>query len=153
MPKYLLAVLAALLSFSLPTAAEEAAKPVEMTVYRSPTCGCCGKWLEQFEHSSFNIKNVITDDLQAVKDKYGVPDKLASCHTAVVDGYVVEGHVPADDIRNFLRLKPASLGIAAPGMPLGSPGMEMAGQTQAYRVISFDKDGKFAVFAEHGSQP
>ena len=65
----------------------------------------------------------------------------------------MEGHVPVDDIRNFLRLKPASLGIAAPGMPLGSPGMEMAGQTQAYRVIWFDKAGKFAVFAEHGGQP
>lgn len=129
--------------------AEEAGKAPEMTVYRSPTCGCCGKWLEHVRQNNFTIKDVISDDMQAIKEKYGVPEKLASCHTAIVDGYVIEGHVPAGDIEKLLQTKPKVVGIAAPGMPMGSPGMEMGGQKQEYRVMSFDKDGKVEVFAEH----
>lgn len=134
-------------SFNLP--AEETAKQVEMTVYRSPTCGCCENWLEHAEKNGFKINDVVTSDMEAIKKKYGVPDKLASCHTAIVDGYVIEGHVPAGDIQKLLQTKPKVLGIAAPGMPMGSPGMEMGGQTQDYKVMSFDKDGKFEVFANH----
>ncbi len=136
------------LSASLP--AEEVSKPVEMTIYRSPTCGCCENWLEHVKQSGINIKDVVSDDMQAIKEKYGVPDKLASCHTAIVDSYVIEGHVPASDIQKLLQTKPKVVGIAAPGMPMGSPGMEMGGQKQDYKVMSFDKDGKFEVFAEHG---
>lgn len=139
----------ALLAGSLNTQAEETGKPAEMTVYRSPTCGCCGKWLEHAKQNNFTIKDMVSDDMQAIKEKYGVPEKLASCHTAIVDGYVIEGHVPAGDIQKLLRMKPKVIGIAAPGMPMGSPGMEMGGQKDAYRVISFDKDGKLEVFAEH----
>lgn len=136
-------------AFSQGLSAEETPNQVEMVVYRSPTCGCCGKWTEHVQENQFKIKSVITDDMQAIKAKYGVPDKLASCHTAIVDGYVVEGHVPAGDIKKLLQMKPKVAGIAAPGMPLGSPGMEMDGQKQAYRVVSYDKDGKFEVFANH----
>jgi len=138
-----------LMAFSPKMMAEESSNQVEMVVYRSPTCGCCGKWTEHVQENQFKIKSVITDDMQAIKAKYGVPDKLASCHTAIVDGYVVEGHVPADDIKKLLQIKPNVAGIAAPGMPLGSPGMEMGGQKQVYRVISFDKQGGNQVFAEH----
>lgn len=138
-----------LIILSLKTRAEDATTSIEMTVYRSTSCGCCGKWLEHVRQNGFNVKSVITDDIQAVKEKSGVPEKLASCHTAVVNGYIVEGHVPAADIKNLLQSKPEISGIAAPGMPLGSPGMETDGQKQAYRVISFDKDLKFEVFAEH----
>lgn len=136
-------------AFSLNLSAEEMLNPAEMTVYRSASCGCCGKWLEHVKQNRFDVKSVISDDMQAIKEKYGVPDKLASCHTAVVDGYIIEGHVPAEDIQKLLQLKPKIAGIAAPGMPLGSPGMEMGGQKDAYRVISFDKDGYLEVFAEH----
>lgn len=139
----------ALLAGSVNTQAEETGKPSEMTVYRSPTCGCCGKWLEHAKQNNFTIKDMVSDDMQAIKEKYGVPEKLASCHTAIVDGYVIEGHVPAGDIQKLLQMKPKVIGIAAPGMPMGSPGMEMGGQKDAYRVISFDKDGKLEVFAEH----
>ena len=136
-------------TFSPSLWAEESIAPVEMTVYRSPSCGCCGKWLEYIKQNRFNVKSVISDDMQAIKEKYGLPDKLASCHTAVVDGYIIEGHVPAEDIQKLLQLKPKIAGISAPGMPLGSPGMEMGGQKDAYRVMSFDKDGNIEVFAEH----
>lgn len=137
--------------FSLKLAAEEAGKPMEMTVYRSPTCGCCGKWLEHAKQSGFKINDVISEDMDAIKARFGIPEKLASCHTAVVDGYVVEGHVPAADIQKLLQSKAKVAGIAAPGMPMGSPGMEMGGQQDAYKVVSFDKEGKFEVFASHGN--
>lgn len=129
--------------------AEEAALP-EMTVYRSPTCGCCGKWLEHAENSGFKIKDVISSDMDKIKARYGVPEKLASCHTVVVDGYVIEGHVPAADVQKLLQTKPKIAGLAAPGMPMGSPGMEMGGRQDEYKVLSFDKDGHAEVYAEHG---
>ena len=137
------------LSFSMPIFSEEVGAPVEMTVYRSASCGCCGKWIAHAQQNQFNITSVISDDMQAIKAKFGVPEKLASCHTAIVGGYVIEGHVPAEDIKKLLQTKPNLVGVAAPGMPLGSPGMEMAGQKDAYHVVSFDKEGKSAVFAEH----
>lgn len=135
--------------FSGLVSAEEAALP-EMTVYRSPTCGCCGKWLEHAENSGFKIKDVISSDMDQIKARYGVPEKLASCHTVVVDGYVIEGHVPAADVRKLLQTKPNVAGLAAPGMPMGSPGMEMGDRQDDYKVVSFDKDGHAEVYAEHG---
>lgn len=135
--------------FSLELAAEEAGKPMEMTVYRSPTCGCCGKWLEHAKQNGFKINDVISEDMDAIKARFGIPEKLASCHTAVVDGYVVEGHVPAADIQKMLQTKAKVAGIAAPGMPMGSPGMEMGGRQDPYNVVSFDKEGKAEVFASH----
>lgn len=147
--KKLKAIVLLLSAVSQGLAAEEAGKPLEMTVYRSPTCGCCGKWLEHAKQNGFKINDVVSDDMETIKARFGVPEKLASCHTAVVDGYVVEGHVPAGDIQKMLQSKAKVSGIAAPGMPMGSPGMEMGGRQDAYKVVSFDKEGKFEVFASH----
>jgi len=122
----------------------------EMTVYRSPTCGCCGKWLEHVKSHHFVVQDIISDDMQAIKKRFGVPDKLASCHTAIVEGYVIEGHVPADDINKLLHDKPKVIGLSAPGMPMGSPGMEMGAQKDHYQTLTFDKDGNVQTFAEHG---
>lgn len=122
------------------------AKPVDITVYRSPTCGCCGKWIEHLKQNNFNVKDVVTEDMEAIKDKYGVPKEMASCHTALVDGYVVEGHVPASDIYKLLTTKPKVVGLAVPGMVTGSPGMEMGGVKAPYDVMSFDKERHFRIF-------
>lgn len=134
---------------ALPAAAEETAPAKEMTVYRSPTCGCCGKWIEHVKQNQFVVKDIVSDDMDAIKKQHGVPDELSSCHTAIVDGYVIEGHVPAADIRKLLQMKPKITGLAAPGMPMGSPGMEMGGRKDDYQIISFDKDGHYEVFADH----
>ncbi|WP_150047502.1 MULTISPECIES: DUF411 domain-containing protein [Methylomonas] len=121
----------------------------EMTVYRSPTCGCCGKWIEHVSKNGFKVKDIVSDDMQAIKQKLGLPEQLASCHTAVVDGYLVEGHVPAADIRKMLNEKTKIAGISAPGMPMGSPGMEMGGKQDDYEVVSYDSAGNTQVFADH----
>lgn len=121
-------------------------EPVEVTVYRSPTCGCCAKWIEHLKQNNFNVKDNITDEMDAIKAKYGVPKEMASCHTAIVDGYVVEGHVPAADIRKLLKTKPKVTGLAVPGMVTGSPGMEMGGRADPYDVMSFDQEKHFQVF-------
>lgn len=131
-------------------AAEEAANPLEMTVYRSPTCGCCENWQDHVKENNFTIKDIVSDDMDAIKKKHGIPAQLGSCHTAIIGGYVIEGHVPAKDIQKLLKEKPDVVGITAPGMPAGSPGMEMGNRKDDYRVMSFDKDGNFKVFAEHG---
>lgn len=121
-------------------------KPVEIVVYRSSSCLCCGKWLEHIKQNNFLIKDVITDNIQAIKTNYGVLEEMASCHTAIVNGYVVEGHVPANDIKKLLKLKPDIVGIAVPAMPSGTPGMETGGKKDAYHVMSFDKENHTQVF-------
>lgn len=121
-------------------------------VYKSPTCGCCKNWVDHIRASGFQAEVVdITDqELQLRKAKLGVGPRLASCHTAIVNGYVVEGHVPAADIKKMLAEKPAIIGIAAPGMPVGSPGMEVpSGQKDKYDVVAFMKGGATRVFASH----
>jgi hypothetical protein len=126
--------------------------PVEMTVYRSPTCGCCGKWLEHMKQDGFLVKDIQTEDMDAIKRQHGVPDNLKSCHTALVGGYVVEGHVPASDIRSLLEKKPAVVGVSVPGMPAGTPGMEMGGRKDPYAVVQFDKNGQATVFHDYSGQ-
>lgn len=126
-----------------------AANAASMTVMKSPTCGCCAKWIEHVKAHGFTVKVVETDDIMAVKAKAGVPSKLASCHTTLVNGYVVEGHVPAADIKKLLASKPKAKGIAVPGMPTGSPGMEHGNHREAYQTILFRADGTTAVFARH----
>jgi len=121
-------------------------KPIDIVVYRSPTCECCGKWLEHMKKNNFNVKDIVTDDVQAIKKKYGVPEAMASCHTAIVDGYVIEGHVPANDIMKLLKTKPKIVGIAVPGMPSGTPGMEMGDRKDSYNVMSFDKENHYEIF-------
>ncbi len=121
----------------------------ELTMFKDPNCGCCGKWAEHMRANGFRVKEVATREMDAVKHKAGVPPALASCHTAKVGGYIVEGHVPAADVKRMLAQKPAITGLSAPGMPLGSPGMEGPYAAERYDVVSFDSAGKSAVFARH----
>jgi hypothetical protein len=121
-------------------------KPIDIVVHRSPTCTCCGKWVKHLEENNFNVEDIVSNDVQSVKDKYGVTREMASCHTAIVDGYVVEGHVPADDIKKLLKTKPKVTGIAVPGMVNGSPGMEMGATKDPYKVMSFDHENHAKVF-------
>lgn len=104
-------------------------------VVRSPDCGCCGAWITHLEQNGFTVEEVLSDDVEAEKDRLGVPGHLRSCHTGVVDGYVIEGHVPARDILRLLADRPQADGLSVPGMPLGSPGMEMGGRSDAFDVI------------------
>jgi len=138
-------VLLGLLS-AYPSSNATAAKPVAIKVYKTPQCGCCKSWITHLRKNGFQVEAVDMPDLSMVKAKYGVKSELQSCHTAVVNGYVVEGHVPADLIQKLIRDKPAVAGLAVPGMPAGSPGMEGAFK-QAYEVYSFDKSGKTRVYA------
>ncbi|WP_332674325.1 DUF411 domain-containing protein [Aromatoleum sp.] len=121
----------------------------EVVVHKDPNCGCCGKWAEHMRANGFTVKEVATAAMGAVKRDAGVPQALGSCHTARVGGYVVEGHVPAADVKRLLAEKPKVAGLAAPGMPMGSPGMEGAYPADRYDVVAFDADGKSRVFASH----
>jgi len=124
------------------------AAPVEVQVYKSPTCGCCNKWIEHLERNGFSVHATDVADVTTVKLENGIPGPLASCHTAFVGGYVVEGHVPAADVRRLLRERPDVAGLAVPGMPIGSPGME-GPDPERYEVLSFGPGG-VQVFATHG---
>ena len=130
--------------------AQSSGQPV-MEVYKSPTCGCCSKWVEHVRQHGFTARVTDLDDraLDALKAKHGVPRTAQSCHTALVGGYAIEGHVPAADVKRLLKEKPAVVGIAVAGMPVGSPGMEVPGRSQAYNVITFDKKGDVRVFASY----
>ena len=121
---------------------------LQVVVYKSPTCGCCTAWAEHIEASGYSVKTTNVMNLSAIKEQHGVPGDLQSCHTAIIDGYVIEGHVPAADIERLLRERPAISGLAAPGMPQGSPGME-TGVVQPYTVYAFGGDGQRSVFATH----
>jgi hypothetical protein len=126
------------------------AESLQVTVYKTPTCGCCRAWVDHLRDAGFHVETVDRDDLTMVKSANGVPERLASCHTATVGDYVVEGHVPAEDIRRLLRERPAVAGLAVPGMPVGSPGMEVPGRpADRYDVLSFDRAGVTSVFASH----
>ena len=119
-------------------------------VFKSPTCGCCSQWVEHMRQNGFNVRATDVNDLTEIKKSRGVPDQVQSCHTAVVNGYVVEGHVPAADVQRMLKEKPAIAGIAVGGMPPGSPGMDFPGtKAQPYDVVSFTKSGTTRVFAKH----
>ena len=129
--------------------AVEATGP-EVTVYRSPTWGCCGDWIDYLGENDFRVDVVDTNDLQSIKTQYHVTIELQSCHTAIVDGYVIEGHVPIEEINRLLSEKPDVIGIAVAGMPAGSPGMEIANfADDAYDVISFDEDGFFEIYSSY----
>ena len=126
------------------------ASPVVL-VHKSPTCGCCASWVEHLRKAGFTVQVDETDDLGAIKERVGIPATKGSCHTAEVDGYFVEGHVPAEDIVRLLKEKPKARGLTAPGMPMGSPGMEVhGGGSQPYTVELVLEDGTTQVFAEHG---
>jgi len=125
----------------------ETAKPIAIKVYKTPQCGCCKAWVDHLSKNGFQVETMDMPDLALVKQKYGVPAALEACHTAVVGNYVVEGHVPADVIQRLLKERPAVTGIAVPGMPAGSPGMEGA-MKERYDVLTFDRAGRSRVYAK-----
>lgn len=131
-----------------PAIARAGQAQVRARVFRAPDCGCCGAWVAHLEDDGFVVEVVMTEDMQAVKDRHGVPSRLRSCHTALIGSYVIEGHVPAADIRTLLDRRPQAGGLAVPGMPLGSPGMEMGAQRDPYDVILWTGSGT-QVFSSH----
>lgn len=136
------------------TSAVAAASPgalPTMTVHKSPTCDCCRRWVEHARDAGFPVEVQNTHDLNDIKQRLGVPAPMASCHTVQVDGYVIEGHVPIEDVVRLLAERPAAQGLAVPGMPLGSPGMEHpSGHVQPYIVHLVAADGSMTEFARHG---
>lgn len=120
----------------------------EVTVYKSKYCGCCSAWVEHLRSSGFRVIARDVGDVIALREKLGVPNDLGSCHTATVAGYAIEGHVPAGDIRRLLRERPRARGLAVPGMPLGSPGME-GPRRDPYQTLLFQGDGSYIVFERH----
>jgi hypothetical protein len=133
--------------FVLLTCAEAQAATIH--VVKSPTCGCCGQWVEHLRANGFAVQVTDTEDLYVNGRQLGVPDELRSCHTATIEGYVIEGHVPAEDIRRLLQERPQALGLAVPGMPIGYPGMEQGDRRQPFATLLFDRNGRYRVFARH----
>ena len=134
------------LVMALTSGGAEAQRPVGIDVFKDVTCGCCANWVEHLRRSGFAPTSTNVDDITAVKNKHNVPAQARSCHTALVEGYVVEGHVPAAQIQRLLKDRPAIRGLAVPGMPIGSPGME-GPNARPYDVLAFDKNGRTTVFA------
>jgi Predicted metal-binding protein len=133
----------------LPSAAHAEVAPA-ITVYKDPSCGCCAKWVEHLRAAGFKPSVRDRSDMDALKDSLGVPAALRSCHTAVTGKFVIEGHVPADDLKRLVARAPKGvLGIAVPNMPAGAPGMEMPGRRDRYDVIAFASNGTTSVFARH----
>ena len=125
--------------------------PSSIEVWKSATCKCCGAWVKHLEANGFavTVNDVDTSALAALKRQVGVGDQLASCHTAKIDGYVVEGHVPSSDIKRLIAERPDATGLTVPGMPVGSPGMEQGAEFEPYDVLLIKKDGATEVFARH----
>ena len=134
--------------------AEAAATPLQLpllTVHKTPSCGCCTLWVEHMREAGFTVEEVVEDDLGPIKQQLGVPYAKGSCHTAEVGGYLVEGHIPADDVKRLLAERPDARGLVLPGMPIGSPGMEHPdGRVQPYTVELVRKDGSVEPFSHHG---
>ena len=122
-------------------------KLIPIKVYKDPNCGCCKEWVKNLAANGFVVETMDMPDLSLLKQKYGIKEELQACHTALVGGYVVEGHVPADVIKQMLKEKPAIAGLAVPGMPQGSPGMEGAIK-ERYNVLTFDRAGRTTVYAQ-----
>ncbi len=123
------------------------AQATEVVMYKNPSCGCCSAWAKHMRAAGFTVKELPREDMAAVKEKYGVSAGLASCHTAIVDGYVIEGHVPASDVKRLLKERPQVVGLTAPGMPMQSPGMQAEGkQPRNYDVLAFDQQGRAKVY-------
>lgn len=137
---------AALLPF--PAAARSAGLP-EMKVYRDPGCGCCHKWVMGLQADGFIISMEDDPDRAARRGAAGMPPEMGGCHTGFIAGYVIEGHVPSEDIVRLVREKPTAIGLAVPGMPMGSPGMETSGPADSYDVMLVKADGPAVVFASH----
>ena len=143
------ALLASLAAFGLfaPAARASAGEPV---FYRSPGCGCCHTWTERMAEAGMPVVLKDSDDLAALSARYGIPAGLEGCHVGEIEGYVISGHVPPEDIRRLLTEKPQARGLVVPGMPMGSPGMEAGGKIEQYQVLLLSQDGSTTVFATHG---
>lgn len=127
---------------------ENAARKPTITVYKDPNCGCCKNWIQYMARHGYQVDAKDSPDMTGIKQSLGVPASLTSCHTAVVGGYLIEGHVSAEDIDRLLAQKPKIAGLAVPGMPMSSPGMD-GPRSKPYQVLAFDKHGKTTVFATH----
>lgn len=146
---------AALALAALPARAVRAESPVPVTVWKDPSCGCCNDWIAHLEAHGFAV-TAHDEGNAGRRAELGLPARYGSCHTALVDGYVVEGHVPAADIRRLLAERPEALGLAVPGMPIGSPGMDApayGGRRDAYAVLLVDRLGGHRVFSAYEALP
>lgn len=132
----------------LPAASAKAGLPT-VQVFKDPNCGCCGAWVQHLEKAGFAVMVTEVSDPAAARSKLGMPAKYGGCHTATVDGYLIEGHVPAAEIRQLLLKRPPALGLAVPGMPVGSPGMEVGPRVDPYEVLLVDREGGAKVFARY----
>lgn len=139
----------AILFFALVTSSLFAMEGKTMTVYKSPYCGCCTAWIDIMKSKGFEVKTIILNEVNKIKQKAGLQAGQTSCHTAFVDGYVVEGHVNYSAVKKMLDEKPDIIGITVPGMPIGSPGMEQGNTKQAYDVLYINKNGSTGVYESH----
>jgi hypothetical protein len=148
------AVLALFSALAVPAFAQSP-PAAEIHVYKSPTCGCCNDWIKHLKANGFWVKSTDVPDSRHYRARFGMPHKLGSCHTALVAGYVIEGHVPAQEISRVLRERPKALGLSVPGMPVGSPGMdgpEYKGHVDPYDVLLVQPDGRASVFASYAPE-
>ncbi|WP_013321474.1 DUF411 domain-containing protein [Gloeothece verrucosa] len=122
-----------------------------IVVYSDPSCGCCEGWIKHLNKQGFKVTNIKTPNVFSIKEKYQVPEQLASCHTALIDGYVIEGHVPAKDIKRLVLNKSELQGLSVPQMPVGTPGMEMGNRKDPFSVVGFEKNGKTSIFETYQS--
>ena len=130
-------------------ASVQSASAATLLVTKSAYCGCCKHWVEHMKKAGFDVQVNDVDDVTPTARRLGVPDNLRSCHTSEIGGYVIEGHVPAADVKRLLATKPKAVGLAVPGMVAGSPGMEHGGHSEPYQVVLFDKTGQTKIFASH----
>lgn len=121
----------------------------QVVVYKSPTCGCCRKWVSHLRNDGFNVTQIDTQNMKSIKKNQGISGRLASCHTAIVEGYVVEGHVPVKEIRRMLKEKPMIKGLTVPGMPIGSPGMEQGSRKDPYDVLAIQPNGSTTIYERY----
>ena len=143
-------VLAAMSAFAGPVLA--AAARTQITVWKTPNCGCCKDWVKHLEANGFDAVTHDVKETASKRQALGLAEKYGSCHTATVNGYVLEGHVPARDIQRLLREKPSAIGLAVPGMPVGSPGMDMGTGADAFDVVLVLKDGSSRVFQSYAAK-
>ncbi len=140
------------LALMMPLLAQANRKPT-IVVYKTPTCGCCQDWVEHLEANGFAVETHDVPSTAPYRERYGVPKELGSCHTGVIDGYALEGHVPATEIKRMLAEKPKARGLSVPGMPIGSPGMEVEGtRRDAFDVVLFDDSGKRSVYRHYDAR-
>jgi hypothetical protein len=143
----IIAVVAGVVLASVASYGQQKAKPIPMSVYKSPSCGCCVKWIDYMRSHGFDPKVQDVENIGAVKLKLGVREEFSSCHTSEIGGYVVEGHVPVETVQRMLKERPKIAGLAVPNMPAGSPGMEVpGGRKEAYNILAFTSDGKTTVY-------